>query len=356
MARTILILLLAAALGVAALALVPGRIDPAAWHPPEAPPLTGAWAPNERLREADLLAKGRIYGPEDVAVDGDGRVYGGTQDGLILRVLGDGTVELFAETGGRPLGLHFDAAGNLIVADAWRGLLSVSPAGEITVLATEADGLPFGFTDDLDIARDGIIYFSDASSRFGQDEYLLDLLETRPHGRLLAYDPATGNTRTLLDGLYFANGVALSASEDFVLVNETWAYRIQRYWLRGPRAGTAEVFVENLPGFPDGISGNRAGRFWVAFPTPRLPSVDRAHPRPWMKRLISRLPDFLKPAPIEYGFVVALDENGRVLASYHDPDGSHLKEITSAEEHEGKLYLGTLHNDRIGRLDVSRFP
>jgi sugar lactone lactonase YvrE len=293
-------------------------------------------------------------GPEDVAVDGEGRIYGGTQDGRILRVLRNGAVEVFAETGGRPLGLHFDADGHLIVADAWRGLLSISPAGKVAVLTTEAGGLPFGFTDDLDISRDGTIYFSDASSKFGQDEYLLDLLEMRPHGRLLAYTPASGETRTLLDGLYFANGVALSSGEDFLLVNETWAYRIQRYWLKGPRAGTAEIFVENLPGFPDGVSGNRAGRFWVALPTPRLPAVDRAHPRPWMKRLIARLPDFLKPRPVEYGFVLALDEDGRVLASYHDTDGRHLKEITSAEEHDGMLYLGTLHNDRIGRLDLGR--
>jgi sugar lactone lactonase YvrE len=356
MGRAILFFLLAAVLGLAGLALIPGRIDPAAWRPPEAPPLDGAYTPNERLHQADLLAVGSVYGPEDVAVDREGRIYGGTQDGRIMRVRADGTVEVFAETGGRPLGLHFAASGDLIVADAWRGLLSVSPDGEVSVLTTEAGGVPFGFTDDLDIARDGTIYFSDASSRFGQDEYVLDLLEMRPHGRLLAYTPATGKTRILLDGLYFANGVALSSNEDFLLVNETWAYRIQRYWLKGPAAGTAEVFVENLPGFPDGISGNRAGRFWLAFPTPRLASVDRAHPRPWLKRLIARLPDFLKPRPVEYGLVVALDEDGEVLSSYHDPDGSHLKEITSAEEHNGQLYLGTLHNDRIGRLDLSGAP
>ncbi len=68
MGRAILLLLLAAALGLAGLALVPGRIDPAAWHPPEAPPMDGAYAPNERLRQADLLAVGSVYGPEDVAV------------------------------------------------------------------------------------------------------------------------------------------------------------------------------------------------------------------------------------------------------------------------------------------------
>ncbi len=354
MGRWFLFLLAAALAGLTAMALWPGRIDPAAWLPPPAPAMDGVYAPNNRLLSAELLATGQVYGPEDVAVDDQGRVYGGTQDGRIVRVWPDGRVESFATTGGRPLGLHFDAAGNLIVADAWRGLLSVSAGGELTVLSTSAGGVPFGFTDDLDIGSDGTIYFSDASSRFGQDEYVLDLLEMRPHGRLLAYDPATGKTRVLLDGLYFANGVALSSQEDFILVNETWAYRIQRYWLQGPGKGTAEVFVDNLPGFPDGISGNRNGRFWVALPTPRLASVDRAHPRPWMKRMISRLPDSLKPRPVDYGLLLALDETGQVLASYHDPDGQHLREITSVEEHDGFIYLGSLHNDRIGRLKVAQ--
>jgi sugar lactone lactonase YvrE len=354
MGRSLLYLIAAAMAGLAAMALWPGRIDPAAWDPPPAPAMDGVYAPNDRLHEAELLATGQVYGPEDVAVDVQDRIYGGTQDGLIVRVWPDGRVETFAETGGRPLGLHFDADGNLIVADAWRGLLSISPGGEITVLSTSADGVPFGFTDDLDIASDGTIYFSDASTRFGQDEYVLDLLEMRPHGRLLAYDPATGQTRVLLDNLYFANGVALSSREDFVLVNETWAYRVRRYWLQGPNAGTADLFVDNLPGFPDGISGNRQGRFWVALLTPRLASVDRAHPRPWMKRIISRLPDGLKPKPVEYGFVLALDEYGQAIASYQDPDGAHLQEISSVEEHNGFIYLGSLHNDRIGRLKLAQ--
>ena len=71
-------------------------------------------------------------------------------------------------------------------------------AGQGGNLATEADGVPFAFTDDLDIASDGRIYFSDASSKFHQPDYILDLLEARPHGRLLRYDPSTGKTEVLL--------------------------------------------------------------------------------------------------------------------------------------------------------------
>lgn len=37
----------------------------------------------------------------------------------------------------------------------------------------------------------------------------------------------------LLKDLYFANGVALSKDESFVLVAETFQYRISRYWLKG---------------------------------------------------------------------------------------------------------------------------
>lgn len=275
------LLLLAAALY---LALTPSPIDPLPWEAPEAPPMTAVLEPNDTLMKAELLARGQIHGPEDTAVDAQGRVYAGLHDGRVVRVLADDSVETFADTGGRPLGMDFDAAGNLILADAYKGLLRIDPQGRIEVLSTEADGLPFAFTDDLDIASDGIIYFSDASSRFQQPDYLLDLLEARPHGRLLSYDPSTGETRVLLDDLYFANGVALSANEDFVLVNETYRYRITRYWLKGERAGQHEVFIDNLPGLPDNLQGDRKGTFWVALPTPRKADADFLHRHPGSRR------------------------------------------------------------------------
>ncbi|OUS30167.1 gluconolactonase [Gammaproteobacteria bacterium 45_16_T64] len=337
-------------IGLSALFLYPSPVDSVSWTPPPAPDLDAIAPPNELLTQAELLAKGEIYGPEDVAVDKQGRVYGATQDGLIKRVLPNGTVETWVETFGRPLGLHFDANDNLIVCDAYKGLLSISPDANITVLTTEADGTPFVFTDDLDIASDGKIYFTDASSKWNQANFMLDLMETRPYGRFLVYDPATKQTTTLISDMYFSNGVALSQNEDFVLVNETWRYRIIRYWLTGEKAGTHEIFVDNLPGFPDGISSNRKGRFWLALPTLRLPTVDKMHPKAWLKNLSAKLPESLKPKPIDYGLVLGLDEQGNIVTSLHDPSGAHLKEITSVEEHNDHLYFGSLHNDRIGRL------
>ena len=329
-------------------------VDPIAYNPPEAPGLEGILAPNNLLKNSEIIAAGAINGPEDVAIDGKGRLYGGTHDGEIVRIWPDGKIETFAVTDGRPLGLHFDGAGNLIVCDAYKGLLTIDTGGEVTALTASAEGVPFKFTDDLDIASDGTIYFSDASDTFDHAHYLFDLVESRPHGRLMSYNTADGTVQVLLSNLYFANGVALSKNEDFVLVNETYRYRIIRYWLKGPKAGTRDIFVDNLPGFPDGISANRKGTFWLPLFTVRNPLMDTIHPYPFLKTLLAKLPPSLWPKPKPYGFVLALDEEGNIIKNLQEPTGEYLWEITSVQEHDGYLFLGSLHNDRIGKYKLSK--
>lgn len=351
--RPALLLAILPIVAVVVFLLAPSPIDPAVYEPPTPPALKGVLLPNEDLRASEVLMQGQVTGPEDVAVDSTGRIYGACEDGRIVRLVPEGEghrLETFADTGGRPLGLHFDAAGNLIAADQHRGLLSVSPTGEITVLSTSVGGVPFLFADDLDIASDGRIYFSDASSR--HSDYLYDLLEAKPWGRLLRYDPTSGNTEELLDELYFANGIALSQHEDFVLVNETYRYRIRRYWLKGPKAGTADIFLDNLPGFPDGVSSNRRGTFWVALFTVRNPRADRLHPSPFLKRNLAKLPRSFWPQAASYGMVLAVDEDGQIVKSLQDPGGLVVPQVTSVEEVDGMLYLGNLDRDFIGRLPV----
>jgi len=135
-------------------------------------------------------------------------------------------------------------------------------------------------------------------------------------------------------------------------VNETYRYRIKRYWLKGPKAGTAEIFLDNLPGFPNNITSNRRGTFWLALSTVRNDQMDRMNPSPFVKKIVSRLPKFMWPKPKPYGFVLAIKENGEIARSLQEPTGEHLKEITCAREHNGYLYLGSLHNDRIGKYKL----
>jgi len=224
--------------------------------------------------------------------------------------------------------------------------------GSFKVLVNEHGGVPFKFTDDLDIADDGTIYFSDASSVYPQSAYLEDLFEHRPHGRLLAHDPSTGETRQLLDGLYFANGVALAPDESFVLVNETWKYRIQRYWLTGPKAGSAEIFAENLPGFPDGVSLGSDGRFWVAMFNPRNPQLDKMLPSPFLRKVVWRLPHWMRPKAVHYGLVICLDLDGKPVMSLHDRSPTAYAPVTSVQEHKGFLYLGSLEARGFARIPV----
>lgn len=93
--------------------------------------------------------------------------------------------------------------------------------GKIEVLTDEVEGLKFKFTDGVDVAEDGTIYFTDASYKYGFNEFMFDILEGKPNGRLISYDPLTNHTSLLVSNLYFANGVAVSPDQQFVIFCET---------------------------------------------------------------------------------------------------------------------------------------
>ncbi len=345
------LLVLALAIGSLLLYLLlwPVSIAPVAWNPPPAPALSGPYQQNSLLSPVERISLGEGFGPEDVAIDAENRVYAGMDDGRIVRVQADGRHEVFTDTAGRPLGLVFDADGNLIVADAIRGLLSISKNGTESLLSTEADGVAFKCTNDLDVAADGTIYFTDASHKFPLTNYKGDLMEHTGNGRLLAYDPRKRVTRTLLKDLSFANGVAVSPDGSFVLAVETGAYRIHRVWLNGPKAGQTEIFIENLPGFPDGISSNRRDKFWLALVTPRDKTLDKLLPYPFLRKVVMRLPKFLQPAPKRYSFVLGLDGNGKVVDNLQDGSRECYAQIANAVEHNGSLYFGSIGESTVGR-------
>ena len=330
----------------------PVPINPVAWTPPAAPELTGVYAQNSELAKVERLHVDG-FAPEDVAIDSQDRIYTGTLDARIFRFHPDGTrPEVFANTGGRPLGLIFDHDGNLIVADAIKGLLSIAQDGSIALLTTQANDVPFRCTNDLDIAADGTMYFTDASFRFPLTQLKADLLEHQPNGRFMAYDPKTKQARVLLSDLYFANGVAVSPDQSFVLVDETGAYRVRRYWLIGPKQGQSDIFIDNLPGFPDGISSNGRDTFWLALVNRRDAALDGLLPHPFLRKVVMRLPDFLQPNIKRYAFVLALDSNGRVVRNLQDPSPQSFTQIANVVEHKGNLYFGSIGESAIGRMQL----
>ncbi len=326
----------------------PLPIEPVAWEPTPAPALEGPYAINDKLSAVERLEVGG-RGPEHVTVTDTGRIYTGLEDGRIMRLEADGTrLKKIVDTGGRPQTVEVAADGTLIVADTYRGLLSVDSKGRITELLTEVDGVPMMFANDIAISSTGTIYLTDSSDKFRQHELVFDFVEHGGRGRLIEYIPSSGSARVLLDGLQFVNGVALAPDESSLLVNECAAYRTIRYWLKGERAGESEIFIDNLPGFPDNIRCYERGICWIAFTNPRIEALDLLAPHPFMRKVLMRLPEWARPRQSDYAFVIGVDLAGNVVENLQDPSPDGFGQITGASEHNGVLYLGNLNKTAIG--------
>ncbi|MDF8265602.1 SMP-30/gluconolactonase/LRE family protein [Luteipulveratus flavus] len=289
------------------------------------------------------------HGAEDVVLDDDGQVWTGVRDGWIVRVSPDGRqIERVLTTEGRPLGLEWLPDGRLLVCDALRGLLAIDVrTQDIEMLVQEIDGQPMKFTNNAAVAPDGTVWFTDSSRDWGIDEWMSDLIEHTCSGRLLRRDPG-GTVATVLDGLAFANGVALVPGA--VVVAELGLRRLHRVDLT---TGAATLLVEGLPGYPDNISTGTDGLIWVALAAPTDPVLThlQQHGAPHIRSLVRRLPDALKPNPKRTAHVQAYDVDGRRV---HDlqADATDFHMITGVRENHGRLWLGSLEEPAIAVIDL----
>ncbi len=334
---------------------------------PPLPDLTdknSPYAVNDRLRDVEVIGLDQVDGPEDVILDRAGNLYTGVRQGEILRFLAPDYTrrEVFARPGGRPLGLAFDRDDNLITCVAGMGLYGVRPDGEIFKLTDQSrrtwwrlrDDSRILMADDLDIAPDGRIFFSEATVRYALSDWIVDGLEAAGNGKLLCYDPATQKTTTVLQGLLFANGVCLSHDGHSILVVESWGSCVQRHWINGPKKGTTEPFIANLPGFADNINRASDGTYWIAIAGIRSPLWDLTMKSPGFRtRMIKRIPrdEWIFPN-LNAGFIAKVDETGQILDVLWDRFATHHPSVTSMREHRGYLYIGGLANNRIGRIKL----
>ncbi|MEM9832170.1 MAG: SMP-30/gluconolactonase/LRE family protein [Bacteroidota bacterium] len=324
-------------------------LNPIAWIPPEPPQLTGALSQNELLSTSEKVSLHGWQGPEDIAIDKEGNIYTGVHEagsfdsGVILKIDPEGNYSTFCNTDSWVLGLHFDKQGNLIACDSKRGLISINKEGDLTVLAQEDEhGNPILIPNDVDIASNGMIYFSNSSSRvrFSMENVMKIIMEARSDGGLYRYNPETKQVTTLVDSSFFGNGVAVSRHDDFVLMVDLTKYRVLKYHLKGPKKGNTETFLDNLPGFPNGISRRPDGSFWLGFSTKRDTGLDRIHPQPYMKKLVYNLPKWAQPQQVPYGMVMHLSESGEILNTFYDTKGKVVREASSIEEYDGHIYVG----------------
>lgn len=326
------------------LLLWPVPIEPKAWNPPKNDGYVGVFAPNEALTDVKRVSLEGDYGAEDAAFGPDGLLYMSSHSGFILRYdPGSNELETFAQTGGRPLGIEFGPSGDLFVADAYRGLLKIDRNGNVSVLTNSTDdGSPIRFADDVAVASNGTIYFSDASTRFGAEDWggpleasLMETLEFGRSGRVLYYYPQSQSTKVIMDGLAFANGVALTQDEKHLLVVETGTFSVWRLALE--TAELPKALVQNLPGYPDNINRNVDGTFWIGIAYPRTQEADYLADKPIIRKMIARLP--FQPELPRYGLVFKMDAEGEIQSVLHDPAGRYAAITGLIEGRDGTAYL-----------------
>ena len=274
---------------------------PLAAAPSIAPGSASPFAQNDRLLGAEAIGLDQIEGPEDVILDRQDRVYGSTRDGNIIRFSGERFQhrEVFAHIGGRPYGMQFDRDENLIVCVGGMGVYGVKPSGEVFKVTDETnrtwyklnDNSRVRMADDLDIAPDGKIYFSDCTTRYETTTSPVDIHEGRPNGRVLCHDPATGKTRPIIKSFYFPNGMCVTHDGRSVLIASTSACRVFRYWIAGPNSGKTEILIDELPGLPDNINRASDGNYWLALVGIRTPTFDlAARKAAFRRRMVKQVP------------------------------------------------------------------
>lgn len=342
------------------LCLWPVPIDAESWQVPPTPDYTGVHAVNDRLTDLREISLDGERGPEHVALGPEGKLYAAVASGKILRMNPDGSAqEVFADTGGRALGFDFDAAGNLIVADGFKGLLAIDPDGEIQTLVDETSPVPVHYANSV-VAGDNKLYFTDSSRRFtpathggGELAAMLDLLEQSSTGRVLAYDLERGTPRVVAENVSFANGIALSRDEQALFVVEMGRYRVWKIDAAAENIdirqepAQASVLLDNLPGFPDNLMRGLDGRIWLGLVGPRNADVDAMADKPFLRELALRLPSAMRAKPEPYGHVLAFTEEGRIVADLQDPHGNY-SQTTGATETPDRLYVHNLNSDVLG--------
>ncbi|XP_076918713.1 protein STRICTOSIDINE SYNTHASE-LIKE 5-like [Bidens hawaiensis] len=313
------------------------------------------------LPSLEKIGAGQLVGAEDIAYEQkSGFLYTGCGDGWIKLIklndlAGETVVENWVHTGGRPLGVSVADSGDVFVADAFKGLIKVSVDGKIEVLTDEAEGVKFGFPDGVVVAQNGMVYFTDGSSKYGYHEGMSNFLEGRPHGRLLSYDPLTKQTQVIARDLYFANGVKLSPNQDFVIFCESFMMRCSRYYLQGDKKGSIDVFIDGLPGFPDNLRYDGDGHYLlaIAWDNSFLTQVTMTYP--FVRKIMAFGLKHLHKMPtlVKSGGVMSLDLDGKPVGGYFDDTWIFTTSGLKVGEH---LYIGSIARPYLLRLNLTQSP
>ena len=346
---------------------------------PAVPPLT-----SDLTKIVKSSQKINLPGCESIALDSRGYLYTGTYHGLVVQVSPDfSDVTPLVRTGpapvddekcnnssladdlnlcGRVLGVRLLDEDTLIVIDHLHGIFSISIKHKSKTLLLDLKNqpsyldIPIHLPNNLIILPTGdSILFTDSFTKFTQKQAMLALLEHGTDGRVYKLDLISRNITLFLSGIHFPNGIELHRDGESILIAELSICRIIRYYFRGNKQGTKEVFSDNFIGIPDNIQRARAGGYWVGVPLVRNSVFDTMMKYPTISSVVTKLIDAellekLSITSTGEGLAVRLGEEGEVLEYVYDPLGSHAPLVTEAVDSEnGFLYFATISGDNVAR-------
>jgi 2-keto-4-pentenoate hydratase/2-oxohepta-3-ene-1,7-dioic acid hydratase in catechol pathway/sugar lactone lactonase YvrE len=369
------------------------RIDPSAWNPPT----SKHFDQFENVPIYNIHRSQRMYcpAPESFTTDQYGNLYYGIRDGSIRRIntavqnLTDAKEEFVVRTSekipfeechqrslagdtsiehlcGRVLGLDFDDLGRLVFADNTHGILRVDSQEEngivdydgqlrsnlqVTTLVTHYKEEKLKFFNSIALRSDSI-YFTDSSTKFKRPDYRLEVLESKPTGRFFRYDLDTKEVELILDGLYFANGLASSQDGRYIYISDMMRYRIIRY---DTITRSHDIFMENLFCIVDNLT-QRDGLLYLGCSSTRSAFMDKIlSPYPIVKKIINCVPYFEKVFDFfksKEGIIMTVDEQGSVTQVFYDKTGTHFKWLSEAFFYEGWIYAGSVMEDVLRRIKI----
>ncbi|KAM3960543.1 adipocyte plasma membrane-associated protein Hemomucin [Aphomia sociella] len=359
-------------------------------------PRVGQLAPNGALNNAEKLYNGKLLGPEAFQLY-NGEVYTTLATGEIVKLSPGGHVTFVTKIGqpcaghlqdhicGRPLGIEIDEKKNLMyVADAYYGIWSVNlKTDKKTLLVSPRvaiNGRQPKVFNSVALDKNGELYWTDSTSDFLLYDGVYSMV-TDPSGRLFHYNAAKNESTMLLDNLWFANGIAISSDNQFVVVAETAGFKLRKYYINGPKKGQSEIFLAGIPGTPDNLRALPDGSgvlvmLYTVFDdehpmllksmseTPLLRKfitrlvrlieipfeyLNSVYPHVFLEEIVYNIGNFKHTSHIQSGIsgLLQVDWNGNIVASYFNTDGT-FNSISDAIVYNDKIYIGAPHSTYVG--------
>ena len=309
------------------------------WKPQKSPIEEPRYQVNGKLEEIERLPIGVGVGPASIATDSMGRLYTGLRNGIIIRFDTTGMIEYYGKSYSSAMGISFDHEQNLVIADRENGLVRLKPNGKLETVLHDYQGKPYTFINDVKVGSNGNYYFTESSTQYTMEESESIYFAHSNTGRLFVYDVAKQETQLLLDSLHFPYGLDIDEENDCLLISETTRHQVLRYYFRSDKVGQYDHLIQNLPGYPTGISRSEDGLIWVALSRPRYKKLDWTLNRPFFRKILWRMTRLLKTVPRHYSYVLGISPKGEVVYDLQDSSEYAYGAITSIKEVGDVLYL-----------------